>query len=71
MCMIKFNFCLNMFEIWFIHDSFPRELVSHFVSVIIEEAAEVLEAHVLVSLTGDVEHLIMIGMFSRREVLAV
>lgn len=29
--------------------------------VIVEEAAEVLEAHVLVSLTGDVEHLIMIG----------
>lgn len=29
--------------------------------VIVEEAAEVLEAHVVVSLTGDVEHLIMIG----------
>ena len=29
--------------------------------VIIEEAAEVLEAHVLVSLAGQVEHLIMIG----------
>ncbi|XP_026285880.1 NFX1-type zinc finger-containing protein 1 [Frankliniella occidentalis] len=29
--------------------------------VIVEEAAEILEAHVIVSLTGSVEHLIMIG----------
>ncbi|KAK3914768.1 NFX1-type zinc finger-containing protein 1 [Frankliniella fusca] len=29
--------------------------------VIVEEAAEVLEAHVIVSLTGSVDHLIMIG----------
>ncbi|XP_034235841.1 NFX1-type zinc finger-containing protein 1-like [Thrips palmi] len=29
--------------------------------VIVEEAAEVFESHVLVSLAGDVEHLIMIG----------
>lgn len=29
--------------------------------VIVEEAAEVLESHVLVSLTSSVEHLIMIG----------
>ncbi|XP_052131338.1 NFX1-type zinc finger-containing protein 1 homolog [Frankliniella occidentalis] len=33
--------------------------------VIVEEAAEVLEAHVVVSLTGDVEHLIMIGEYRK------
>ena len=32
--------------------------------VIVEEAAEVLEAHVLVSLVGEVEHFVMIEMTS-------
>ncbi|XP_034243136.1 NFX1-type zinc finger-containing protein 1-like [Thrips palmi] len=41
------------------HQSILKELKPRI--VIVEEAAEVLEAHVLVSLAGDVEHLVMIG----------
>lgn len=41
------------------HQSILKQL--HPRIVIVEEAAEVLEAHVVVSLTGSCEHLIMIG----------
>ena len=44
--------------IWIPDNNFNNALS---LPVIVEEAAEVLEAHVLVSLVGEVEHLVMIG----------
>lgn len=37
----------------------------HFI-VIVEEAAEVLESHIVVSLTKDCEHVILIGEFYKK-----
>lgn len=42
---------------------FHKNDIRHFVSVIVEEAAEVLEQHIVTSLTRNTQHLILIGMF--------